>query len=105
MINFINRRPGTNPMKESRRESKEQVNTKVRRTQVLLILKDLKQATAREIAEEMYNREYVNTTDRNNAAPRLNELLKTGQVEPVGKKVDKITGKKVTVFKLREGDR
>ena len=105
MINFIKRRPGSNPMKESRRESKEQVNTKVRRTQVLLILKELKQATAREIAEEMYVRGYTNTTDRNNAAPRLNELLKTGQVEPVGKKVDKVTGRKVTIFEIREGER
>lgn len=101
MNSFIIRRPGTNPMLESRRESKERVNTKVRRTQVLLVLEDLKRATAREIAEEMYYRGYVNTKDRNNAAPRLNELVKTGQVEPVGKKKDDITGKTVTVFKTR----
>lgn len=105
MFDFIPRRPGTNPMAESRRESRERVNTKARRAQVLSLLKILKRATAREIAEAMYVRGYVNTTDRNNAAPRLNELVKTGQVEPVGKKFDNVTGKTVTVFRLRKGEK
>lgn len=105
MINFIPRRPGTNPMAESRRESRERINTKARRAQVLSLLKILKRATAREVAEAMYVRGYVNTADRNNAAPRLNELVKTGKVEPVGKKFDSVTGRNVTVFKIRKGEK
>lgn len=104
MINFIRRRPGTNPMLESRRESKERTNTKLRRLQVIQILQALKQASAREIAVEMYEKGWTNTAERNNAAPRLNELVKTGQVEPVGKKYDSVTGRNVTVFKIREGE-
>jgi hypothetical protein len=104
MNNFIFRRPGTNPMAENRRDSKERVNVQLRRLQVLSALKELKQASAREIAVAMFDKGWVNTSERNNAAPRLNELVKTGQVEPVGKKFDNITGRNVTVFKIREGE-
>jgi hypothetical protein len=105
MNNFILRRPGTNPMAETRRDSKEKVNVQLRRLQVLSVLKELKQASAREVAVAMYDKGWVNTSERNNAAPRLNELIKTGQVEPVGKKYDAITGRSVTVFQIRKGEK
>lgn len=105
MIDFIPRRPGSNPMLEARSESKYKLNGKARRAQVLSILKILKRATAREIAEAMYVRGYVNTADRNNAAPRLTELVKAGKVEPVGKKYDTVTGTSVTVFEIRKGEK
>lgn len=105
MNNLIFRRPGTNPMAETRRDSKEKVNVQLRRLQVLSVLKELKQASAREIAVAMYDKGWVNTSERNNAAPRLNELIKTGQAEPVGKKYDAITGRSVTVFQIRKGEK
>jgi hypothetical protein len=105
MNNFIPRRFGTNPMSESRRDSKGRVNVKLRRAQVIKILKILKQATAREVADAMFVSGYTANADRNNAAPRLNELVKTGEVEPVGKKYDVLTRRNVTVFKIRKGEK
>lgn len=58
--------------------------------------------TAREIAEEMYNRHYIPYPVRQAAAPRLTELERVGVVEVTGKKLDERTGRKVAVYRLVE---
>lgn len=58
--------------------------------------------TAREIAEEMYNRHYIPYPVRQATAPRLTELAALGVVEAVGKKLDEQTGRKVAVYRLVE---
>ena len=56
--------------------------------------------TAKEIAVQMKALGYCDNEDRNNASPRLNELMNIGVVEPIGKKTCEYTGKKVSVYRL-----
>lgn len=85
---------------ETRRESNEKVNKRAREEQVLEILSDGIERTAREVAFEMCERGFTNTTDRNNASPRLTSLLEQRKVMIVGKALDHITGKNVAVFRI-----
>lgn len=86
--------------RSTRRESFIKVNVTEREAQVLEILKDGIERTAREVAEEMYIAGYTNTPDRNNASPRLTSLLDKRQVVIVGKTVDNITGKSVAIYRI-----
>ncbi len=85
---------------ETRRESNEKVNKKIRQQQVLEILSDGKERTARQVAYEMCERGFTNNLERNNASPRLTDLLEERKVMVIGKELDAITGKKVAVFKI-----
>ncbi len=85
---------------QTRRESNEKVNKKVREQQVLEILSDGIERTAREVAFEMCERGFTNTVERNNASPRLTSLLEQRKVVIVGKALDTVTGKRVAVFKI-----
>lgn len=99
---MIKREYGESPTLETRKESEEGVNKKIRYTQIVEILFGGKEMTAKEIAVEMHQRGYIPTTERNYTAPRLTELSQKGIVEPIGKEVCKYTGKKVAVYKLRK---
>lgn len=85
---------------QTRRESLEKVNTNVREQQILEILSDGIERTAREVAFEMCERGFTNTVERNNASPRLTNLLEKRKVIIVGKTLDHTTGKRVAVFKI-----
>lgn len=85
---------------QTRRESNEKVNKKVREQQVLEILSDGIERTAREVAFEMCERGFTNTVERNNASPRLTSLLEQRKVIIVGKALDTVTGKRAAVFKI-----
>lgn len=85
---------------QTRRESNKKVNKRVREQQVLEILSDGIERTAREVAFEMCERGFTNTVERNNASPRLTDLLEQRKVIIVSKALDHITGKKVAVFKI-----
>lgn len=87
---------------ETRREANEKVDKKARENQVLEILSDKQERTARQVAYEMMQRGFTNNTERNNASPRLTSLLEQRKVLVVGKEIDKITGKKVAVFKIAD---
>ena len=86
--------------KETRKESYEKVNKKLREQQVLAILSDGKERTAKQVAIEMKQRKFINDDDRNNASPRLTSLLEQRKVIVVGKELDGHTNKKVAVFKI-----
>lgn len=89
---------------ETKRESNEKVDKKARENQVLEILSDGKEKTARQVAYEMWQRGFTNNAERNNASPRLTSLLEQRKVIVVGKDIDKITGKKVAVFRIAGGN-
>ena len=91
----------TNTAYECRHDSNEKVDRKLRYWQVKQCLQN-REMTAREVAEEMFKRHYTNNAERNNAAPRLTELVENGIVETCGKKEDFLTGKKVTLYRLIE---
>lgn len=85
---------------QTRRESLEKVNTNVREQQILEILSDGIERTAREVAFEMCERGFTNTVERNNASPRLTNLLENRKVIIVGKTLDHTTGKRVAVYRI-----
>ena len=70
-----------------------------RHEQCLEALDALGEATAREVSEYMVEKGYTDVNERNIAHPRLNELKKDGEVEVVGKKLDPLTRKMVSVYK------
>lgn len=69
-----------------------------RHKQILEILKD-KEMTTREIAQELYKRHYTNTSDVNNARPRVTELESLGFVITDKTKKCNITNKEVAVYR------
>lgn len=69
-----------------------------RHKQVLEVLKD-KEMTTREIAQELYKRNFTNTSDVNNARPRITELEDLGFVTTDKTKKCSITNKEVAVYR------
>lgn len=89
-------------LQETRRESELQVDKKRRYNEILQILQDFKQPlSAKEISVEMKHRGYTPTDERNFASPRLTELVRTGIVEVMDKKLCTYTHKKVGTFRLK----
>ena len=103
MSNFERRSYGENPTIETRHESHEKVDKKKRYREILECLAD-KELTAKEIAVLMYQKGYIPTTERNYTSPRLCEMAKVGIVEPIGKKICRYTGKKVSVWRVCDGE-
>lgn len=58
--------------------------------------------TAKEIAVELFELGFTNTSERNTTAPRLTELEKMEYVEETAKKTCQYTGKAVTVYKITQ---
>lgn len=96
-------RPGSNPTLETKIEANERAPKQVRYAQILKILKEEKHPmSAKELAVELYKRGYTPSQDRNYSAPRITELLISGQLEVAGKEKCKYTGRNVCVFKIRK---
>lgn len=94
---------GINPLTSASVEAHERVDKQKRYTQIIEILKDYPNGlTAKEIAVEMYRRKEIPTTERNFSSPRLNELMKIGVVDCIGKKKCKYTDRTVCIFTLRK---
>ena len=96
------RRAGEITTLECRAEAEESIDKKVRQKQVVEILEQGGEMSAKEIAVEMMNRGYVPTSERNWSSPRITELCYKGIIEPVGRKKCQYSGKSVTVFAMRE---
>lgn len=73
-----------------------QDKTKIRYIQILNRLD--KPKTAKELAVELFELEYIPSTERNYTAPRLTELEKMGYVKAIDKKKCEYTGKTVAVY-------
>lgn len=100
--NYEPDKPGVVTTYETRGESHEKVDKKIRCSQILEILEEKGSLTAKEIAVEMYKRGWIPTSERNFASPRLTEMLHDGRVETCGKKPCQYSGVKVALFKRRE---
>lgn len=94
------RRLGENPLIENQFEAYESVDKQKRYKQIIEILTEGKEMTAKEIAVEMYKRGYTPTSERNFASPRITELLRIGVLDCLGKKKCEYSGKSVSVFGL-----
>ena len=86
---------------ECRHDAYELVDKEKRYKQIIECLKEVPQQTAKEIAVMMWQKGYIPTTERNFVAPRATELSIKGVIEPIGKKICDYTGRKVTVYSLR----
>lgn len=73
-----------------------QDKTKKRYIQILKRLNEPK--TAKELAVELFNLEFIPSTDRNFTAPRLTELEKMGYVKAIDKKKCQYSGKTVAIY-------
>lgn len=101
---MIERRSGEMTTIECRHDANEAVDRRQRCAQVLTCLREHGgRATAKQIAVMMRQKGYTGSDDRNVAAPRLTELGRSGDVEPVGKQVCEYTGRTVTVWGLCNG--
>lgn len=101
------RMPGEYTTYETRTESHEKVDKQKRYSQIIECLLEADKGqerglTAKECAVMMMQKGYIPTSERNYVSPRLTELGQQGRVEPIGKKICSFTGKKVSVWALRE---
>lgn len=87
---------------ETRAESHEKVDRQKRYSQIIECLIEGHELTAKECAVMMMKKGYIPTSERNFVAPRLTEMGHAGVVEPIGKKLCAYTGKKVSVWALRD---
>ena len=104
---MVKRQYGEFTTLETRHDSNEAVDRRVRYRQIIDVLKEHRVyicrgnelgMTAKQIAVEMHRKGYIPTSERNFTAPRLTELSKKGIVEPIGKNYCNYTGKMVTVY-------
>ena len=91
-----------NECEETRREANEKVNKSKREIQVLQILTEYKELTAKQVARYMAYRGYTKEIDYNHARPRLTNLLEKRQVCIVGKELDTETNCKEVVYQITE---
>jgi hypothetical protein len=87
---------------ETRREANEKVDKTKREIQVLQILSEYKELTAKQIARYMAYRNYTKEIDYNHARPRLTSLLEKRQVCIVGKELDTETHCKEVIYQITE---
>lgn len=87
---------------ETRREANEKVNKSKREIQVLQILTEYKELTAKQVARYMAYRGYTKEIDYNHARPRLTNLLEKRQVCIVGKELDTETNCKEVGYQITE---
>ena len=97
------RMPGSMVTFGTRHDSHEEILPKKQKKykQIIEILRERPELTAKEVAVAMYEKGYAKTTERNNAAPRLTELEDMDIVEAIGKKKCQYTGKTVAIYRLK----
>ena len=87
---------------ENRQEANEKVDKKTREIQVLTILNENEELTAKQVARYMAYRNYIKELDYNCARPRLTNLLEKREVCVVGKEIDKETNCKEAVWQITQ---
>lgn len=103
---IIERNYGEATTLETRHDSYELIIKRSKRNrryvQIIDVLDGSCGLTIREIIHEMMKQGYIAEPDRNYVAPRVNELMNLGFIEPCGKKKDPFTNRTVAVFRLAE---
>lgn len=88
--------------KQTRQVSFDDIQDKAKIRYIQILNRLDKPKTAKELAIELFDLGYTNTTERNTCAPRLTELEKMGYVRTVNKKKCEYTGKTVAVYERTE---
>lgn len=101
-MEYEKRNPGEMVTLETKVESEQEVDKQKRYKQIIEVLTENKEPmTAKEIAVEMFKKNWIPSSERNFSSPRLTELCKEGIVDTLGKKKCEYTNKSVTVYGLR----
>ncbi len=87
---------------ETRREANEKVDKSTREIQVLSILNQYEELTAKQVARYMAYRGYTKEIDYNHARPRLTNLLENREVCIVGKALDNETNCKEVIYQITQ---
>ena len=87
---------------ETRREANKKVDKAKREMQVLSILNEYPELTAKQVARYMAYRDYTKEVDYNHARPRLTKLLEKREVRIIGKELDIETNCKEVVYEITE---
>lgn len=82
----------------TRQMSFEDIQDKKKKRYIQILNRLDKPKTAKELAVELFDLGFTNTTERNTCAPRLTELEKMGYVKAIDKKKCEYTGKSVAVY-------
>jgi hypothetical protein len=96
------RRAGEYTTLETRGEAHDKVDKRKRYSQILEVLQENGDLTAKECAVIMMQKGYIPTSERNFTAPRLTEMAQNGMVEPIGKRICAYSGKRVAVYAIRK---
>lgn len=101
---MIKARPGVYIEAETRAMSEALVDKNQYYAWIIQDLKDHKDKalSAREIAMHLRDKQLVLSAERQTTAPRLTELKRMWIVEPAGKELDVMTGRPVTMYRLKE---
>jgi len=91
MITAITRQMSFEDIKDKTKKRYEQILSRLDRPK-----------TAKEIAVEMYDLEWIPSNERNYTAPRLTELEKMGLVKVIDKKKCEWSGKTVAIYEKVE---
>jgi len=83
---------------QTRQMSLEDIQDKAKIRYIQILNRLEKPKTAKELAVELFDLGFTNTTERNTCAPRLTELEKMGYVKAIDKKKCEYTGKSVAVY-------
>lgn len=89
----------TSVTRQTRRESYKMLKPNARYAQILDVLKNGDELTAREIMQKL------NYTDTNTVKPRLTELRMMNMVKVIGKRKCTVTGVTVAVYKIVEEEK
>ena len=100
MSDFTPRRPGTSATHENRGLANEAVDRETLYREILAALKTHDKLTASQCALAI-----CGEPNRQKVAPRMTELEKAGKIEQAGSTRDRWSGRRVTVYRIRNEGR
>lgn len=90
---------------QTRAESNSKVNKNLREMQVLTILAECVELTAKQVARQMKEKGFIKEVDYNHARPRLTSLLEKREVCIIGKLLDRETNCKEVIYQITQKGR
>ena len=85
---------------QTRAEANSKVNKNLREMQVLTILAECVELTAKQVARQMKEKGFIKEVDYNHARPRLTSLLEKREVCIIGKSLDRETNCKEVIYQI-----
>lgn len=84
---------------QTRRESNQKTDRQTLQAEILLLLQNVTELSARECAVILCEQGFIPYPERAMIQPRLTELVQDGKIEVCGKTFDAVTSRTVAVYK------